>query len=215
MFNKPISMYMPNGFDQYLNGFTTEPAQSWDNFFTEKVRRFSLIPLLLKHFILFFSFQLTNHLFEEENSGFGMDLVALNIQRGRDHGLPGYNKFRNLCGLSPLKSFRQLGAVMSSESVQAFERVYKHVDDIDLFVGGVHEQPLADGLLGPTFACIVAEQARRLKVGDRFWYENGGLPHSSNQSKCWKKELEILILFFRSTSTNSPGQLGGVDMREW
>ena len=68
------------------------------------------------------------------------DLVSINIQRGRERGVPGYTKYRNLqlCGLSNVKSFDDLKNVadFDQDDVENLRKVYDNVHDIDLFVGG-------------------------------------------------------------------------------
>ena len=59
---------------------------------------------------------LTNQLFEESPQE-GFDVASLNIQRGRDHGLPSYNEWRDLCGLGKLSSFDDINFSRKYSSV--------------------------------------------------------------------------------------------------
>ena len=150
-FFNPELIYSPGHLDRFLVGLATQPRQRYDNIFTEEV---------------------TNHLFQAKNKSFGMDLVALNIQRGRDHGLAGYNAFRELCGLGRVRSFDYLVDIIPQKIVDRFKLIYKDVDDIDLFIGGISETPVAGAVVGPTFRCIIGDQFKRLQHGDRFYYDN-------------------------------------------
>ena len=108
-----------------------------------------------------------NHLFEEKGKAFsGLDLGALNIQRGRDHGLPGYNKYRELCGLSRAETFSDL---LEINPVWAgnLGRVYKDPEDVDLFVGMLLEKRVEGGIVGPTLGCLLGTQFRALRRCDR------------------------------------------------
>ena len=48
-----------------------------------------------------------------------MDLVALNVQRGRDHGLPPYLEWRKICGLPRITSWQELAAVVEKPNVSS------------------------------------------------------------------------------------------------
>ncbi|KAJ2940746.1 hypothetical protein O0L34_g14857 [Tuta absoluta] len=125
--------------------------------------------------------ELSNHLFErpvafnsssvaQKPGPCGLDLVSLNIQRGRDHGLPSYPAWREHCGLSRPRNFSDLVEIFDEQSMTRICTIYKNVDDIDLYTGALAEDPKGR-LLGPTLTCLIADQFLRLKVGDRFWYE--------------------------------------------
>ncbi|KAK8747996.1 hypothetical protein OTU49_016262 [Cherax quadricarinatus] len=117
-----------------------------------------------------FSAQIAGKLFQG-GGGIGLDLVAININRGRDHGLSAYVRVRQACGFPAVASFDDLTSVMSPEILANLRKVYKSVEDIDLFAGGLSELPVAGGQVGPTFACLLADQFLRLKRGDRYWFE--------------------------------------------
>jgi len=109
-----------------------------------------------------------NFLFGPPGSG-GFDLAALNLQRGRDHGLPDYNTVRVAMGLEPKSSF----AEVTSDSIvqERLASVYGSVDEIDVWVAGLAEDPVNQGLVGELIFTVVRLQFESLRDGDRFWYE--------------------------------------------
>ncbi|KAK7102726.1 chorion peroxidase-like [Littorina saxatilis] len=110
---------------------------------------------------------LVNHLFENNESGRpGLDLAALNIQRGRDHGLPSFNELREYLGLSKVTRWRDFDS-----NGQALKGLYEHPDDVDCFTGGTSESPVENGVVGEVFAHVIAQQFHDLKYGDRYYFE--------------------------------------------
>ena len=130
---------------------------------------------------------ITNFLFCEDcglDTGFGQDLFARNIQRGRDHGLPGYTKFREFCDLPVTKKWNKKPEDISRQTWDKMKSVYEKIRDIDPYVGGVAEDPVSGGVVGPTFACIISRQFENIMKGDRLFFTHkhlhegvrGGLP---------------------------------------
>ncbi|XP_048249806.1 peroxidase-like protein 3 [Haliotis rufescens] len=110
---------------------------------------------------------MTEHLFETSGNN-GFDIVSLNIQRGRDHGLPSYNNFRKACQLSEVTSFDDS---VFGKAGPALKSIYSSPDDIDVFAGAVAEQHVHGGAVGPLLACLIGQQFHDLKYGDSFWFE--------------------------------------------
>ncbi len=142
-----------DGADSLLVGLTAQEAQAVDNLVVDGVRNF---------------------LFPAGTGGF--DLAAVNIQRGRDVGLPSYNNARRGLGLKPVKAFlttdRQLGITSDPEVAARFASIYDSVEDVDFWIGGISEDPVNGGLVGQLFNKVLTNQFTRLRDGDRFFYLN-------------------------------------------
>ena len=97
-----------NFVEKTTRGQIVEPAQAWDPAF--------------------------NRVIKDELMDDHLDLVSLNIQRGRDHGITGYNSYREACGIQTggqydrVDTFEQLtrGGFLGSSDVEKLRRLYEH-----------------------------------------------------------------------------------------
>ena len=148
------------GMEQILMGLITQKAQKNDKFVSTET---------------------TNKLFPGPMQAFGSDLVARNIQRGRDHSLPGYVEFWKNFGRQSgdprdIRCWSDKPKAISQSNWDKLRTLYESPEHIDLFVGGLAENPASagsgqePGLTGPTFNKIKALQFKALKDGDRYFF---------------------------------------------
>lgn len=105
----------------------TQHAQGQDQFFTKEVFYFGLnytIYLLGENNNIYNKkrvdclIQISEFLFKTPNKTDGVDLITIDLERGRDFGEPPYNKFRQLCGLKAARKFSDLTDQISKKVIK-------------------------------------------------------------------------------------------------
>lgn len=138
-------LVLDQGIDGLLEGVTLQQMQEVDNLVVDAVRNFLM-------------------------DGPGFDLVAINIQRGRDHGLPDYNTMRTAVGLDPISDFSEMTS--DSELAALFEQIYGSPDNADPWIAMISEDRVPGTMVGETMNLYLIDQFTRLRDGDRFYFEN-------------------------------------------
>ncbi len=171
VFFDPVAVVQRNGVGALIRGASTNHQQTLDAKVVEDLRSF---------------------LFGAPGQG-GMDLVAINIQRGRDRGLAGFGAVRDDLGLAPVSSFEQLtGETTTAARLREF---YGTVDNVDPWVGMLSER--RDGVLGVTLRTMLTDQFRRLRAGDRLFAAHEG--NLSAEERAWVGRQTLSTLAARSS----------------
>lgn len=135
--------------------------------------------------------EVRSFLFKSKNGGHGIDLMSLDLMRGRDVGIQPYVKCFERCVGITIRCWCDLEPFISYEYWPLLREIYEHVEDIDLLVGVLAEKRV-HGLNGAIGACIFAEQFHSFKYGNRFYYEFEGGPHSFTTGKYIQFHLLIV-----------------------
>ncbi|XP_078056229.1 dual oxidase 1-like [Mustelus asterias] len=130
------------------------------------------------------------------------DLVALDIQRGRDSGLQSYNQARQAFDLQPVTNWSSINTRLHKEKPELFAQLaalYKNdLSKLEMLVGGFLESGGDTERLFPT---LIRDQFERLRDGDRFWFENtkNGLFTPRELEAIWNTTYVDVLLLTTST----------------
>lgn len=98
-----------------------------------------------------------------------IDLLAYDIQSGREFGVGDYGRVRQDLGLRRPRSLHDI--TKDAARIEALQSVYRDLSEVDALVGALAEDLLPGASVGPLFAAIIRAEFARLRSADRLWYE--------------------------------------------
>ena len=160
-FFNPLVVLEAGGLDPFFKGMAVQTQQNFDSKVIDDVRNF---------------------LFGPPGAG-GLDLGSINIERGRDRGLPRYQYFQQI---------NPNAAVFSTLLM-----LYADIDNIDPWVGMLAEKRMPGALFGETIRKVMEVQFAALRDGDRFYYEND--PVLTPDEKAWIRDFTMHDIVMKNT----------------
>lgn len=196
------------GIEDVIRGATRQPQENFDNLLDRS---------------------LTQFLYRRNISSLGLDLSSINIQRGRDHGIPPYTRFVSWFHGFNIRTFPDFVSygLMNSENAEKLSRIYRHVDDVDFFTGLNCEKFLTGAVVGPTSAILISQQFLRFKLGFRFFYTHNGALTSAQRRIidriklshifCYANKMpEITVdVFYKNSPIINCNDIPPLDLSPW
>ncbi|XP_066960375.1 dual oxidase 2-like [Macrobrachium rosenbergii] len=179
-----------HNFNWFLMGLSSQSSEKEDNIIVEDLRGSVFGPLDFSR----------------------RDLMALNIQRGRDHGLPDYNTARKHFGLPTLKSLeveefkRVTRTEVDDDVLRKLKLLYKDPSQLDIWPGGLLETTKGPGQL---FSKIILDQFERIRDGDRYWFENEENDAFTDEEQSRIRQVKIIDIIQSVTNL-----IAGEDIQE-
>lgn len=170
-FFNPFAIQETGGIEPFLKGMGVQVQQEFDAKVISDVRNF---------------------LFGQPGFG-GLDLASININRGRERGLPDFNTVRENFGLSRYHFFQQINS-----SAAIFTRLlslYGDINDVDPWVGMLAERTQPGAIFGPTVYEILRQQFTALRDGDRFYYWNDPVLSEEEKQYINATSLRDIIMY--------------------
>ena len=174
-FFNPGALVDNGGLDPFIRGMAAQVQQLLDSKIVDDVRNF---------------------LFGAPGSGAGgLDLAAININRGRERGLPDLNTYREALGLPLHQSFKDI--CKEEAVIEALQSNYTSVDDIDAWVGMLAESHMPSAIFGETVMAFMQRQFTAIRDGDRFYYEID--PNLTEEEKASIRSTTMRDVVMRNT----------------